>query len=48
MSKSLTSYSGSSMFARMAASSLGYVSTYAPSFFLALQANISRRGVPGV
>jgi len=39
---------GPGLFAHMAASSLSYVSTYAPSFFLALRANSFRRGVLGV
>jgi hypothetical protein len=38
---------GTNLFARMAASSLGRVSTYTSSFFLALQANSFRRGVLG-
>ena len=39
---------GPGLFAHRAASSLSYVSTYAPSFFLALRANSSRRGVCGI
>ncbi|GFZ93614.1 hypothetical protein GCM10011408_11750 [Dyella caseinilytica] len=39
--------SGPGLFAHNAASSLSYVSTYAPSFFLALRANSFRRGVFG-
>jgi hypothetical protein len=36
---------GPGLFAHMATSSLSLVSTYVPSFFLALRANSSRRGV---
>jgi hypothetical protein len=39
---------GPGLFAHMAASSLSYVSTYAPSFFLALRANSFRRGALGI
>jgi hypothetical protein len=39
---------GPGLFAHMAASSLSYVSTYAPSLFLALWTNSFRRGVLGV
>jgi len=39
---------GPGLFARWAASSLSCVSTYTPSFFLALRANSSRRGVLGI
>jgi hypothetical protein len=41
---------GPGLFAHMAASSLSRVSTstYIPSFFLALRANSSRRGVLGI
>ncbi len=35
---------GQELFARMAASSLGHVSTYIPSLFLALRANTFLRG----
>jgi hypothetical protein len=40
--------SGPDLFAHMPASSLSYVSTYAPSFFLGLRANRFRRGALGV
>ena len=39
---------GPDLFARNPASSLGYVSTYAPSLLLGLRANSSRRGVLGI
>jgi hypothetical protein len=39
---------GPGLFARMTASSFNRVSTYTPSFFLALRANSFRRGVLGV
>jgi hypothetical protein len=39
---------GPELFAHKAASSLSCVSTYTPSFFLALRANSSRRGVLGI
>ncbi|HEY8328489.1 MAG TPA: hypothetical protein VIO59_08625 [Rhodanobacter sp.] len=39
---------GPGLFARMAASSLSRVSTYIPSFFLALRANSSRREALGI
>lgn len=48
MLKSLLSYSkypAPGLFARNPASSLRYVSTYAPSLLLVLRANSSRRGV---
>ncbi len=39
---------GPKLFARSAASSLGRVSTYTPSFFLVLRANSFRREVLGI
>jgi hypothetical protein len=39
---------GPGLIARRAASSLSCVSSCTPSFFLALQANSSRREVPGI
>jgi hypothetical protein len=39
---------GPGLFAHMTASSLSCVSTYAPSFFLAMRANSFRRGVLGI
>jgi hypothetical protein len=39
---------GPGLFAHVVASSLSYVSTYAPSFFLALRANSFRRGTLGI
>ena len=49
MNESLPSYSKYlALSARLAASSLSRVSTYTPSFFLALRANSSRREALGI
>jgi hypothetical protein len=45
MNKNLPSYAEPGLFARRVASSFSRVSTYTPSFFLALRANSFRRGV---